>query len=86
MKNLAGGVIYVGWRAIAKRLGVRNIRTAKSLVERNCLPVYRIGKSPRLDEDIYILWVSKFIQVTGERASQSGPRPPRTSLENAEGN
>ena len=72
--NLTGAVIHVGWRAIAKRLGVRDIRTAKSLVEKNIIPIYRIGKSPRLDEAIYILWVSTFIQVKAERAGQSGPR------------
>lgn len=74
MKNLAGGVIYVGWRAIAKRLGVKDVRTAKSLVRNNSVPVYRLGKSPRLDEAIYILWVSEVLQISAEKAGQRGPR------------
>ena len=74
MKNLTGGAIYVGWKSIAKRLGVRDVRTAKSLVEKNCVPIYRIGKSPRLDEAIYLLWVSEVLQITAEKAGQRGPR------------
>ena len=64
--NLTGAVIYVGWRAIAKRLGVRDIRTAKSLVKKYRVPVYRIGKSPRLDEAIYLTWAGNFIDISTE--------------------
>ena len=71
--NLAGGVSYTGWKAIAKRLGVKDIRTAKSLVRKNHIPVIRFGKSPRLDEVIYLAWVSEFIRITAENAGQRGP-------------
>lgn len=72
--NLTGAVTHVGWRAIARRLGVKDIRTAKSLVWKNHIPVIRFGKSPRLDEAIYLLWVSEFIRITAEKEGQRGPK------------
>jgi len=62
--NLTGSVIHVGWRAIARRLGVRDIRTAKNLVRKNHVPVYRLGKSPRLDESTYLRWTREIIRLS----------------------
>jgi hypothetical protein len=64
--NLTGAVIHTGWRAIAKRLGVRDPRTARSLVKRYRLPVFRIGKSPRLDEAILRVWIVEFTRTSAE--------------------
>lgn len=60
--NLTGALMHTGWKAIAKRLGVKDIRTAKSLVWKNHIPVYRIGKSPRLDEAVYLVWVEEVVR------------------------
>lgn len=60
--SLTGAVIYTGWKAIARRLGVKDIRTAKNLVRKNHVPVYRLGKSPRLDEAVYLVWVEEVVR------------------------
>jgi hypothetical protein len=62
--NLTGAVIHVGWKAIARRLGVRDIRTVKSLVQKNHVPVYRLGKSPRLDESTYLRWTGEIVRLS----------------------
>lgn len=62
--NLTGAAIYVGWKSIARRLGVRDIRTAKSLVRKNHVPVYRLGKSPRLDESTYLRWTGEIVRLS----------------------
>ena len=75
MKDITGTTtIYVGWKSIAKRLGVKDPRTARSLVRRYCIPVYRIGKSPRLDESIYRLWVAAFVRRSAEEVLKKPSR------------
>lgn len=62
--NTTGAVIHVGWEAIARRLGVRDIRTVKRLVQKNHVPVYRLGKSPRLDESTYLRWTGTIVRLS----------------------
>lgn len=62
--NLTGAVIHVGWQNIARRLGVKDVRTAKNLVRKNHVPVYRLGKSPRLDESTYLRWTGEVVRLS----------------------
>lgn len=62
--NPTAPLIHIGWRAIGRRLGVRDIRTIKNLIKNNHVPIYRIGKSPRLDESTYIRWTVEVINLS----------------------
>lgn len=66
--------VHVGWKAIARRLGVKDIRTAKALTHKYRVPVYKIGKFPRLDETVFRLWVVTFQQYSAENAGRTGPQ------------
>lgn len=70
--NLTGALIHTGWKSIAKRLGVKDIRTAKSLVRKNHVPVYRLGKSPRLDEAVYLVWVGEVVRLSRKEEKRDG--------------
>ncbi len=63
-------VTHCGWRAIAKRLGVSCSKTAMALTRKHSLPVYRIGKSPRLDEAVFRVWIAEHIKVEEEIAAR----------------
>jgi hypothetical protein len=68
--NLTGSVIHTGWKAIARRLGVKDIRTAKNLVRKNHVPVYRLGKSPLLDEAVYLVWVEEIVRLSRRKMEE----------------
>lgn len=45
-----------GWKAIAKRFGVKDIRTAVKYVKTFHIPVMKECGTVCLEEDLYLLW------------------------------
>lgn len=72
--NSPDWVMHVGWKAIAARLGVKDVRTAKALVKKYSIPTYRFGKFTRLDEPIFRMYLIEFQQINAEMAGQRGPK------------
>ncbi len=63
--------MHVGWRAIAKRLGVRDLRTARRIAEKFSLPIIRFEKAPMMDETIFLIWLSENLKAAREAAAES---------------
>jgi hypothetical protein len=61
------GQSHSGWKAIAARLGVRDVRTAKRWVKQSHIPVFRMGKFVVLDESIYRVWMSSLLEIHKEK-------------------
>ncbi len=66
MNLLITGKSHTGWRAIARRLGLRDIKTARRWAIKFSIPVIKFGKLVVLDEDIYRLWFAENIQIRCE--------------------
>lgn len=63
---MTSGETHTGWKAIAKRLGVRDIDTAKRRVKRFKIPVVKMGNAVALDEAVYRTWYANFAKITQE--------------------
>lgn len=63
---MTGGITHTGWKAIAKRLGVRTIDTAKVRVRKFKIPVVKLGNAVALDEAVYCAWYQNLVEVSQE--------------------
>ncbi len=62
--------MHAGWRAIAKRLGVRDVRTARRIAEKFSLPIIKFEKAPMMDETIFLIWLSENLKAAREAAAE----------------
>ncbi len=79
--------MHVGWKAIAKRLGVRDVRTARRIAEKFSLPIIRFEKAPMMDETIFLIWLSENLKASREVAAKGTTcegEDPSESLSRAE--
>lgn len=74
------GVTHTGWKAIAKRLGVRDIDTAKRRVKRFKIPVVKMGNAVALDEAVYRTWYANFAKITQENNALQNPTKSPTKI------
>lgn len=54
---------HSGWKAIAKRLGIRSTATARRWVKKSGVPVLIVGHTAVLDEAVYLAWYRENINL-----------------------
>ena len=74
--SLTGAKSYVGWKAISKRIGVKDPRTTRRWVVKYGVPVLFMGRTPTLDEAIYRVWLVSYAEVLRERKEKAPHRGP----------
>lgn len=67
MIPLTGAKSHTGWKAIAARLGLRDVRTARKWVVKYGVPVLFMGRKPTLDEAIYQVWLVNYAEIMREK-------------------
>jgi hypothetical protein len=73
-------ITHSGWKAIANRLGVRDIDTAKRRVKKYSIPVIRLGRCPVLDEAVYHAWYTNFVAFSQKIGGGRNTPPDRRRI------
>ena len=53
-----------GWKAIAKRLGLSDLKATRRHVKKYKIPVVMMNRNPVLDEAVYRVWYQKYYEVS----------------------
>ncbi len=69
-------VMHRGWKQIARRIGVADVRTARKFAKLHHLPIYYMGRSPVLDEPIFRVWIAENIALRGEDTARKKEHEP----------
>ncbi len=68
--------MHTGWRAITKRLGLADVKSARRLVLKYHVPVIRFGRRVMMDEAIFRVWIAKIVELREEAAARKKEHEP----------